>query len=117
LLSAVVCVLALPALEFIVLAKEQLEGLAHDARSVRVDELGVLIQVLSDFFVLADLKSHSFWLFRWCFQECQVFLLLSLFVMQYSLHYELLSRLLHAGKTRLGLPRDGWERSHGILDG
>ncbi len=46
---------------------------------------------MSDFVLQSNLKSCSFWLSQWCFQKCQVFLLLWLFVMYYSLHYKLLA--------------------------
>jgi RHS repeat-associated protein len=45
-------------LELVVLAKQELQRLAHDVGSVRVDELGVSVQVVSDFFLQAD-TSHN----------------------------------------------------------
>ncbi|SRR6266487_603166 len=40
-LAVIVSVLAWPAFELVVLLEQQLEGFAHDVRSVRVDELSV----------------------------------------------------------------------------
>src|ERR1700730_17893332 len=82
-------VLACPALELLILAEQELGRFAHDVGSVCVDELGVLVQVISDSFLQANLMGCSLRLLRWCFQKCQVFLLLSLFAMHYSLHYKL----------------------------
>src|SRR5260221_14223260 len=56
---------------------EQLEGLTDDVGRVRVDELRVPVDFVSDSLLQADLKSCGFRLLSWCFQNCQVLLLLS----------------------------------------
>ena len=58
-LAVVVRVLACPALELVVLLEQQLEGLADDLGRVRVNEFRILVQVMSDFFLQADLEGRS----------------------------------------------------------
>ena len=41
------------------LAKQELERFAHDVGSVRVDEFGVPVQVVSDFIPQTDLKTSA----------------------------------------------------------
>jgi len=67
---------AKPALELGVPLEQELERFADDIGRMCADELGVSVQVVSDFFVYANLKSCSLWLFGWCFQKCQVLFLL-----------------------------------------
>ncbi len=88
-LAVIVGVLACPAPEVVVLLEQQLECLADDIGRSRINEFCVPVQVMSDFFLQADLQGCRFWLLRWCFQKCQVFPLLSLFVIHYILHYNL----------------------------
>jgi hypothetical protein len=52
-------VLAYPALELLVLLEQQLEGLADDVGRVRINEFRIPVQVISDFFLQADLKVCS----------------------------------------------------------
>ena len=59
---------AQPTLELVVPLEQQLECFADDVGRICADELGVSVQVVSDFFLQANLKGCSFWLFRWCFQ-------------------------------------------------
>src|SRR5207244_12812870 len=54
-----VSVLACPALELLVLLEQQLEGLADDVGSVRINEFCISVQVKSDFFLQADLQGCS----------------------------------------------------------
>src|SRR6266566_6094768 len=58
-LHVVVGVLARPALELIVLLEQQLEGLADDVGRVRINEFRISVQVMSDFFLQADLQGCS----------------------------------------------------------
>src|SRR5713226_9319464 len=85
----VVDVLAQPAFELVVFLEQQLEGLTDDVGRVRIDELRVPVDFVSDFLLQADLKSCGFRLLSWCFQKCHVLFLLSLSVNHYSLHYKL----------------------------
>ena len=54
--AVIVGLLACPAFELVVLLEQELERLAHDVRRVRFNELGVSVQVMSDFFLQADLR-------------------------------------------------------------
>ena len=58
-LHVVAGVLAYPALELLVLLEQQLEGLADDVGRVRINEFRIPVQVISDFFLQADLKVCS----------------------------------------------------------
>ena len=57
------------------------------------------VEIAPDFFLQANLKGCSFGLFRWCFQECQVFLLFLLSVMHYGSHYKLLASVTARGQN------------------
>lgn len=57
-----------PAFELVVLLEQELERFAHDVGRGCVDELGVAVLVVSDFFLQTNLKGGSFWLFRRRFQ-------------------------------------------------
>ncbi len=59
---------AQPTLELVVPLEQQLECFADDVGRICADELGVSVQVVSDFFLQANLKGCSLWLFGWCFQ-------------------------------------------------
>src|SRR5437016_9851829 len=65
-----VSVLACPALELLVLLEQQLEGLADDVGSVRVDELGVLVEVMPDLSLQAHLNGRTLRSLRRCSQSC-----------------------------------------------
>ena len=65
---ATVGLLFQPAFELVVLLEKELERFAYDVGRSCVDELDVPVQVVSDFFLQANLKGCSFWLFQWCFQ-------------------------------------------------
>src|SRR5207245_10294365 len=98
-LAVIVAVLTCPALELLVLPEQELERLAHDVGNVRVDEFCVPVQVAPDLFLQAHLKGCTFWLLRRCFQECQVFPLLSLFAMHYRAHCKLLAAIPARGQN------------------
>jgi len=72
LLVDVVRVFAQPALELVIPLEQELERFTDDVGRSCVDELGVPVQVVSDFFLEANLESCSFWLFRRRFQQCHV---------------------------------------------
>ena len=59
---------AQPAFEFVVSLEKQLECFADDVGRICADELSVSVQVVSHFFLQANLKGCSLWLFGWCFQ-------------------------------------------------
>ena len=59
---------AQPAFEFVVSLEKQLECFADDVGRICADELRVSVQVVSHFFLQANLKGCSLWLFGWCFQ-------------------------------------------------
>ena len=61
-------VFAQPALELVIPLEQQLERFTDDVGCICADELGVSVQVVSDFFLQANLKGCSLWLFGWCFQ-------------------------------------------------
>ena len=61
-------VLAKPAFELVVPLEQELECFADDVGRICADELGVSVQVVSDFFLQPNLKGCSLWLFGWCFQ-------------------------------------------------
>src|SRR5579859_3016434 len=56
-------VFAHPTLEFVVPPEKQLECFAEDVGRIRADELSVSVQGLPDFFLQANLKGCSLWLF------------------------------------------------------
>jgi len=89
-----------PGMKRLVFAIEQFQDFADDVGRVGIKELCVPVQIDSDFFLQANLEQCGFWLLGWCLQECQVFYLLSSFVMSYSLYYKLRAPDLGAGKTR-----------------
>src|SRR5487761_408481 len=60
--------LAKPALELVIALEENLKRLADDVGRICADELGVSVQLVSDFFFQANLKGCSFGLFGRCFQ-------------------------------------------------
>jgi hypothetical protein len=68
LLVNVVRVFAQPALELVIPLEQELVRFADDVGRVCADELGVSVQVVSHFFLQANLKGCSLWLFGWCFQ-------------------------------------------------
>ena len=68
LLVDVVRVFAQPALELVIPLEQELERFTDDVGRICADELGVSVQVVSDFFLQANLKGCSLWLFGWCFQ-------------------------------------------------
>src|SRR6266566_1147637 len=59
---------AQPAFELVVPLEQELERFADDVGRICADEHGVSVQVVSDFFLQANLKGCSFWLLQWCFQ-------------------------------------------------
>ena len=59
---------AQPTLELVIPLEKQLERFADDVRRICADELGVFVQVVSDFFLQANLKGCGLWLFGRCFQ-------------------------------------------------
>ena len=59
---------AQPTLELVVPLEQQLECFADDVGRICADELSVSVQVASHFFLQANLKGCSLWLFGWCFQ-------------------------------------------------
>ena len=59
---------AQPTLELVIPLEQELECFTDDVGRICADELGVSVQVVSDFFLQANLKGCSLWLFRWCFQ-------------------------------------------------
>jgi hypothetical protein len=61
-------VLAQPAFELVVPLEQELQRFADDVGRVRINEFRVPVQVMSDFFLHADLKGCSLRLFGWCFQ-------------------------------------------------
>jgi hypothetical protein len=61
-------VLANPTLELVVPLEQELERFADDIGRICADELGVSVQVVSDFFLQANLEGCSLWLFGWCLQ-------------------------------------------------
>jgi len=61
-------VFAQPALELVISFEQELERFTGDVGRICTDELGVAVQVLSDFFLQANLKGCGLWLFGWCFQ-------------------------------------------------
>jgi len=68
LLVDVVRVFAQPAFELVIPLEQELERFTDDVGRICADELGVSVQVVSDFFLQANLKGCSLWLFGWCFQ-------------------------------------------------
>jgi len=113
----VVDVLAQPAFELVVFLEQQLEGLTDDVGRVRIDELRVPVDYVSDFLLQADLKSCGLRLLSWCFQKCQVFFSFRNSRSTTSCITTRILRLLHAGKTRSRFLRDGRERPHRTLGG
>jgi hypothetical protein len=59
---------AQPTLELIIPLEKQLKCFADDVGRICADELGVFVQVVSDFFLQTNLKGCGFRLFRRCFQ-------------------------------------------------
>jgi hypothetical protein len=68
LLVDVVRVFAQPSLEFVIPLEQELERFTDDVGRICADELSVSVQVVSDFFLQANLKGCSLWLFGWSFQ-------------------------------------------------
>jgi hypothetical protein len=68
LLVDVVRVFAQPALELVIPLEQELERFTDDVGRICADELSVSVQVASDFFLQANLKGCSLWLFGWCLQ-------------------------------------------------
>ena len=68
LLVDVVRVFAQPAFELVIPLEQELERFTDDVGRICADELGVSVQVVSDFFLQANLKGCGLWLFGWCFQ-------------------------------------------------
>ena len=68
LLVDVVRVFAQPALEVIIPLEQELERFTDDIGRICADELSVSVQVVSHFFLQANLKGCSLWLFGRCFQ-------------------------------------------------
>src|SRR6266566_7525720 len=71
----VVCVLVCPALEVVILAEEQVQGFGDHVGRRSVDELRIELQLSLYRFFDTGLDGDCFWLFRWCFQNGQGFLL------------------------------------------
>src|SRR6266700_118600 len=71
----VVCVLVCPALEVVILAEEQLQGFGDHVGRRSLDELRIELQLSLYRFFDTGLDGDCFWLFRWCFQNGQGFLL------------------------------------------
>ena len=61
-------VLAKPALELGIPLEQELERFADDVGRICADELSISVQAVSHFFLQANLKGCSLWLFGWCFQ-------------------------------------------------
>src|SRR6202034_1063771 len=61
---ATVGLLFQPAFEVVVLLEQELERFAYDVGRSCVDELGVPVQVVSDFFLQTNLNGCGFWLCR-----------------------------------------------------
>jgi len=59
---------AQPAFELVIPLEQELERFTDDVGRICADELGVSVQVVSDFFLQANLKGCSLWLFGRCFQ-------------------------------------------------
>ena len=59
---------AQPVLELVVPFEKQLEGFADDVGHICANEFGISVQVVPDFFLQANLKSSSLWLFGRCLQ-------------------------------------------------
>jgi hypothetical protein len=55
-------VLAYPAFELLILPEQELEGFTDDVRRLRIDELRIPVQVVSDFLLQTNLKGCSLWL-------------------------------------------------------
>jgi hypothetical protein len=68
LLVAVGRMFAQPTFELIVPPEQELERFTDDVGRICADEFDVSVQVVSDFFLQANLKGCSLWLFGWCFQ-------------------------------------------------
>jgi len=62
-----------PAFELVVLLEKELERFAYDVGWSCIDELGVPVQVVSDFFLQADLKGCSFGCFDGAFRSATFF--------------------------------------------
>ena len=60
--------LAKPAFELVIALEENLKRLADDVGRICADELSVSVEVVSDFFLQANLKGCGFRLLRRCFQ-------------------------------------------------
>jgi hypothetical protein len=72
---------------------------------------------VSDFLLQADLKGCGFWLFRRCFQKCQVLLPLSVYEMYYSLHYKLFVPIPARGQNTVTQHARRAGRPHEVLGG
>ncbi len=100
LLVDVARVLAKPALELGIPLEQELERFTDDVGCTCADELGVSVQVVSDFFLQANLKGCSLWLFGWCFQQWQLSSSFSHSPCNTACTTNYRLRSLHADKTR-----------------
>src|SRR6266571_2799888 len=104
--------LAQPAFELGVPLEQELERFADDVGRICADELGVSVQVVSDFFLQANLKGCSLWLFGWCFQYWQRFSSFCLSLRNTARITNCRLRSLHADETWPRAARGGRERPH-----
>jgi len=101
----VVRVVGRPAFELSVLFKQELECFADDVGRIRIKELCIPVQVIPDFLFQSDLQGCSFRLFRRRFQKSQDFVLLSVFVIHYRLHYKLRAPIPARGQNTATVPQ------------